>query len=208
MKFIKNVTHEHWPIKIGDDLDKFCELHKLSADDKKLLSKFCVDDAKYAKQTAVKKHQESGSKDVSPEYDGPVKKIEVLKTNVMHDKVYPTGTPISDLPFKPGEHLVEEITVPDTTAKVDPPKDDTPPSDDSETPPSNDDGNSDEQPPTDNTANENQDNDTPPSDDDTKLTAKDLKKKTVKELKAMCKERGLTGYSRLNEKELIKLLSE
>ena len=32
------------------------------------------------------------------------------------------------------------------------------------------------------------------------------KKMTVKELRNECKERGLTGYSRLNEEELIALL--
>ena len=32
-------------------------------------------------------------------------------------------------------------------------------------------------------------------------------KYTVAQLKAMCKEKGLTGYSKLKEAELIKLLS-
>lgn len=31
---------------------------------------------------------------------------------------------------------------------------------------------------------------------------------TVSELKAMCKERGLTGYSKKNEAELIEMLKE
>lgn len=35
---------------------------------------------------------------------------------------------------------------------------------------------------------------------------KALSKCTLEELKAMCKERGLKGYSKLNEEELIKLL--
>lgn len=35
---------------------------------------------------------------------------------------------------------------------------------------------------------------------------KGLSKCTLEELKAMCKERGLKGYSKLNEEELIKLL--
>lgn len=34
----------------------------------------------------------------------------------------------------------------------------------------------------------------------------DLTKYTVKELREKCKERGLTGYSKLSEAELIKLL--
>lgn len=35
---------------------------------------------------------------------------------------------------------------------------------------------------------------------------KNLKDYTVKELKVMCKKRGLKGYSRLNENKLIELL--
>ena len=35
---------------------------------------------------------------------------------------------------------------------------------------------------------------------------KELKEYTVKELKAMCKERGLKGYSRKSEAELIEML--
>ena len=34
----------------------------------------------------------------------------------------------------------------------------------------------------------------------------DLTKYTIKELREMCKEKGLTGYSKLSEPELIKLL--
>lgn len=43
-----------------------------------------------------------------------------------------------------------------------------------------------------------------------KRCKKDVKKElidyTVSELKSMCKEKGLKGYSKLNEKELIELL--
>ena len=38
------------------------------------------------------------------------------------------------------------------------------------------------------------------------LTAELLKDKTVTELKAMCKELGITGYSRLNEAELVAVI--
>ena len=39
-----------------------------------------------------------------------------------------------------------------------------------------------------------------------KSEIKKLSDYTVKELKAMCKEKGLSGYSNLKEKELIELL--
>jgi endogenous inhibitor of DNA gyrase (YacG/DUF329 family) len=35
---------------------------------------------------------------------------------------------------------------------------------------------------------------------------KNLKDYTVKELKEMCKEKGIKGYSKLNEKDLIALI--
>ena len=39
-----------------------------------------------------------------------------------------------------------------------------------------------------------------------KKIEKELKDYTVKELKEMCKEKGIKGYSKLNEKNLIALI--